>query len=151
MKYSNSFYLFEYKVNKKLLLNTSVPPISEVWIKKHPVGKFQCFDYAWLVANEKNTFSQFNDTTVWIDETRDIVVVFLQNEYLVEEVLAAMIRKFGIKCEPYNISSNIITCKNGNMATPKIGINNIINRIKTTLLKNDYERINTIEKILVGG
>lgn len=150
MKYSNGFYLFKYTNNEGTQSTSKNEHLTEIWIKGKSVGNFSQFDYIWLKKDKYNAISQINDTTIWIDEVRQLLIIFLQNEYLVMEVLEAVERKYSIECKSVKLSNSSILFSNGISIIPKKGINNLINKVKTSLLKSDIERKEAIEKVLVG-
>ncbi|MGG3181755.1 hypothetical protein ABEQ41_26300 [Priestia megaterium] len=150
MKYTNGFFVFR---TKKTGYSPKTKPISvtEVWNLKGCIENFHCYHYSWLIQDKDGLRCEFHDSGVWIDTNRELVVIFMSNEVLVTEVTDAIERKFNVRCEPYILKNQPTIMKDGNILMPSIGISNIFNKVKTTLLNNDRQRVVVIESILAGG
>jgi hypothetical protein len=146
MKYSKGFFVFNVThTNNHLLPNND---ITELWISRHSTESFECYDYYWMIKDKFNISCQFHDASVWIDLERGILIIFLQNELLISDVLEGILRKFNLKCDPYYLNSYSFLMSDGNLVSSRSGTKNFFNKVTTTMLSNDIQRVQVIESVL---
>ncbi|AJG59580.1 TPA: hypothetical protein ACOQ31_004546 [Bacillus cereus] len=150
MKYSNGFFIYKatpLQASSENELNFT----SEIWILKKHIQHFECYDYTWIVTDKWGFKKEINHSPIWIDQNKETIIVFLQNEKLLSEVITATNKKFHLSCIPLNNTLNQSNIALNNMIVAKIDLSAMVSKIKTTLLKNDTERLSVIQTILTGG
>jgi hypothetical protein len=146
MKYSNGFFVFRTEDTENFALPQS-PSIVGLWVPKNSVEDFDCYIYSWLFQSKDGLRSEFHHAPVWINLSRRLVVIFLSNYKLIPEVITAVTRKFRVNLLPYSLAARATVNKDGNLVVSNNGISNVV---KTTLLKNDQQRISVLESVLSG-
>jgi hypothetical protein len=96
-------------------------------------------------------YVDFDETNIWFDEDRKLFVIFTLDEKLLDYVFKGISSKFNVTCIPYEIGNQAFFLKNGKSTITTTYRNKYLNKVKTSLLKSDFERIQVIEKLLIGG
>ncbi|BCC78914.1 TPA: hypothetical protein QCY18_000392 [Bacillus cereus] len=151
MKYSNGFFIY-----KATPLHTPAENeltfTSEMWILKKEVQHFEYYDFTWIVTDKCGFKREINHAPVWIDQNRETVIIFLQNEKLLSEVITSINKKFKLSCVPLTINNTkVIQIHRNNMIISQTSLSTMVRKVKTILLKNDFERLSVIQTILTGG
>lgn len=149
MKYSDGFFVFRTENLGTLSLH-NIPNVEEKWIHQGKIDVFDSYTYYWLVSDQERLKSEFHEAPIWVNSAREIIVIFLNDYNLISEVINATSRKFGVFLYPYSLAKRTTIMNDGNLVVTNKGINNTFNKIKTTLLKNDQQRISVIESIIEG-
>ncbi|MDZ4567230.1 hypothetical protein [Bacillus cereus] len=149
MKYSNGFFIFKatpLQSPSKNELNFKF----EMWMFKKTINNYDCYDYTWIISDSWGYKQELHHAPVWIDQDKDFVIIFLQNEKLLPEVISSIGAKFHLFCEPFPIKINRIS-HNDDTITSRINLFDVVNKVKTNLLRNDSERLSIIQTVLTGG
>ncbi|WHY93136.1 hypothetical protein QNK12_06515 [Neobacillus cucumis] len=149
MKYSDGFFVFQTE-NTDPLPFTNVPDVVEKWVNHGNIDGFDSYTYYWLIRDQDGFKSEFHEAPVWVNNARNLVIVFLSDYKLISEVIHATSRRFGISLIPYSLAARTTVMNDGNLVVANKGVNDTVNKVKTTLLKSDQQRVSVIESVLVG-
>jgi hypothetical protein len=149
MKYSDGFFIFRMEKTGVFLFNFN-QSVNEAWVHEGKIENFESYKYYCLIRDQEGFRSEFQEAPVWVDENREFIVIFLSNYRLIPQVVHAASKKFGVNLIPLSLAKRSTIMNDGNMVVTNKGINNCYNKVKTTLLKNDHQRVSVIESVLVG-
>jgi hypothetical protein len=146
VRYSNGFYLFrikliEQKVKEPINFNYR-------WTFIKHVNCFHCYSFSYYLTNK--LFIDFDDTNVWIDEKRSLLIVFSRNEELLYYIFKVLKEKFQWMCIPIDLGIKSFLLEDGKSVITSLYNSSSSNKVVTSLIKTDAERIEIIEKLLNG-
>ncbi|MFD4706961.1 hypothetical protein ACFWM3_19120 [Gottfriedia sp. NPDC058432] len=146
MRYSNGFYLFQ--INQINSCEIESINYSHNWKFIKNVANFNCYTFSYLITSQM--YVEFDEASVWIDEARRLLIVFTRDENILKYVFQGLNMKFHMNCIPFDLGlhsfllkdgKNVITCKYNDTSS---------NKVITSLIRTDSERIKLIEKLLNG-
>lgn len=149
MKYSDGFFIFRMEKTEVFFSNSNLN-IKDAWVQEGEIENFDSYKYYWLTLDQIGFRSEFHEAPVWINENRELIVIFLSNYQLIAQVIRAASKKFGVNLIPLSLAKRSTIMNDGNFVVTNKGVSNSYNKVKTTLLKNNQQRILVIESVLVG-
>jgi hypothetical protein len=149
MKYSDGFFIFRMEKTEAFFSNSN-QTVNDSWVHEGDIENFNSYKYYWLIRDQKGFRSEFHEAPVWVNENREFIVIFLSNYQLVSQVINAASKKFGVNLIPLSLAKRSTIMNDGNMVITNKGTCNNYNKVKTTLLKNDQQRVSVIKSVLVG-
>ncbi|MFV2048486.1 hypothetical protein ACEWK1_14040 [Metabacillus sp. YM-086] len=146
MRYSNGFYLFHIKPLEQIIDESIHFTYRWTFIKS--VNSFHCYSFSYYLTNK--LFIDFDETNVWIDENRSLLIVFCRNKELLYYVFKVLNEKFQWMCIPIDLGIQSFLLEDGKSVITSLYNSSSSNRVVTSLIKTDAERIEVIEKLLDG-
>lgn len=150
MKYTNGFFVFRFE-HKNKSEQADYLSVYGLWER---LGKFETYDmylYSWVEKDPHGFKRRFEQAPVWIDFIRQNVIIFLRSEHIVKDVVGALEKKFNIVCKPFELTYPSRIQESGEVVILSKGINEISNKVNTSLIKNHIQRASIVESVLSGG
>lgn len=112
------------------------------------ISGFDCFSFSYYVTNQHSL--DFDEAAIWMDTEKKLLVVFTRNERLLDYMILYMRIELSIHCKPLDvgIQSFYMQDKKGVITSTYKQSNT--NKVTTSLMRTDVERLKVIEKIVVG-
>ncbi|WNB93423.1 hypothetical protein [Bacillus sp. NEB1478] len=146
MRYCNGFYLFQ--------LEQDIPDVVESmeichrWEYVKTVGDFRCYSFSYYVTNQM--LIDFDEAAIWINESKNLIIVFTQNEELLDYVFQSMRMKLHINTSPYELGIHSLLLRDGKSVMTGMYKQRFSNKVTTSVIRSDHERIQVIEILLNG-
>lgn len=146
MKYSNGFYLFQMEHCLDLDIRMENITFRSTFSKR--IGGFDCYSFSYYVTSQHSL--DFDEAAIWMDKDKNLLVVFTRNEQLLDYVILYMRMEMSIHCKPLNVGIHSFLMQDGKGVITSTYKQTYTNKVTTTLMRNDTERMNVIEKLIVG-
>ncbi len=134
---------------------------SEAWKQYTHIQDFDCYHYHWALQDEQWGTVEYHDAPVWINLSRDLLITFVINDHLINEIIQGVKQKFEIDCLPIRLTLNqikrlqreitLVYSSNGESAifiTDDFSAYESGLIIFTSLLKNDTDRLRYINTLI---
>ena len=112
------------------------------------IGGFDCYSFSYYVTSQHSL--DFDEAAIWMDKDKNLVVVFTRNEQLLDYVILYMRIEFSIHCKPLNVGVHTFAMQDGKGVITGTYKKTNTNKVTTSLMRTDAERMNVIEKLIVG-
>jgi len=146
VKYSNGFYLFQMEHCLDLDIRMENITFRSTYTKR--IGGFDCYSFSYYVTSQHSL--DFDEAAIWMDKDKNLVVVFTRNEQLLDYVILYMRIEFSIHCKPLNVGVHTFAMQDGKGVITGTYKKTNTNKVTTSLMRTDAERMNVIEKLIVG-
>lgn len=138
LRYSDGLYILkitgvisENEDKYDYLLNT-------IWERCEDIDTFECFHIYWGKFSESGGLVEYHNSTLWISTEMNLIVVFIANYHLLQQIIDRLRSKF-----QYDIEKIFPKLKEEGVrvAFSQTGL------ISTELLSNNLERLNLIKSL----
>jgi hypothetical protein len=146
VKYSNGFYLFQMEHCINLDIRMEHITFRSTVTKR--IGGFDCYSFSYYVTSQHSL--DFDEGAIWINKDQNLLVVFTSNEQLLDYVILYMRMELSIHCKPLNVGILSFVTQDGKGVITSTYKQTNTNKVTTSLMRTDTERMNVIEKLLVG-
>lgn len=146
MKFSNGFYLFQ--TESCIDLDIKLEEITFHCTFSKRIDGFDCYSFSYYKTSQHHI--DFDEATIWLDNEKNLLIVFTQNEILLDYLELFLSIEFNISCKPLNIGIHTFLMHDGKAVITSTYKNTNTNKITTSIMKNDMERLTVIKKLLVG-
>ncbi|MGG0237187.1 hypothetical protein [Bacillus rhizoplanae] len=146
MKFSNGFYLFQ--MENCIDLDIRMENITFRCTFSKRIGGFDCYSFSYYLTNQH--YLDFDESAIWIDKDKKLLVVFTRNEQLLDYVILYMRIELSIHCKPLDVGIHSFLMQDGKGVITSTYKQTNTNKVTTSLMSTDVERMNAIEKLLVG-
>jgi hypothetical protein len=150
VKYTNGFFVFRFISKNNRIYDGNLNAYG-VWENCGLLSDYEMYLYSWLEKDPFGFKRKFEQAPVWINHKREIVIVFLRSKQVVESVLLAIEKKFDIECIPFELSYKSRIQNDGEVVILSSGVNEIKNKVDTSLINNHIQRASIVESVLSGG
>ncbi|TFD94315.1 hypothetical protein [Jeotgalibacillus sp. R-1-5s-1] len=148
MKYSDGCYLFRTEYCYCSNIDVQMKNITFRSIFSKRAGGFDCYSFSYYETEQYSL--DFDEAAIWIDKDKNILIVFTRNEKLLDYMILYMMTELGIHCKPLNVGIHSFVLQDGKGVLTSIYKQTSTNKVTTSLMRTDTERINLIEKLIVG-
>lgn len=112
------------------------------------IGGFNCYSFSYYVTSQH--FLDFDEAAIWMDKDKNLLVVFTRNEQLLDYVILYMRMEHSIHCKPLNVGIHSFVMQDGKGVITSTYKQTYTNKVTTSLMRTDTERMKVIEKLIVG-
>jgi hypothetical protein len=148
VKYSNGFFVFHVQKSISRPNQLRSPFKVDALIGNGNLEGYECFSYIWNLSDSFGFRNEFHESTIWLNRQKEIAVIFVNNELLIDEIINGLEYKLELTFSPYSINFKGRFIEEENLAIPIEGISKTVNKVATNLLNNDIQRLKVIEEVL---
>jgi hypothetical protein len=122
--------------------------ISHKWRHIKTIDDYHCYSFSYYFTDQY--LIDTDEAAVWINDKKNVIIVFTQNEELIDHIFHSLEIKSHVKSYPYEVGIHSFLLRDGKSIITGMYKQKFSNKVTTSLIRSDNERIKVIELLLDG-